>query len=493
MSGLAALAGRQPAPGVEALAASLRDLPGDRPGGRRPRAPREPSRSPASSFVPSADQPVGSVLLERADRAVDVVQDQRRLLRQGALDRGATHRLEPIVLAGHGDHRSNLGHGFPPSLAWLARGCQPGGSGAARARRRAETNASQDAASASPRRTQEIAAVRPANSGRPVRRGRRTAPPSISSPRAADARYSSRTRPRRRAAPPSVARSSGAGPARRLHRLLEPVDVDRVVDVVERVQVAAAGPSAMARPRRRPSRAGTRRISLLTSGFTNATPKSSGIRTIRPRASRRTQSVVTVAASRPSASRTSPSRRAQIRRWPTTAVVTRSVWPSGIGACELQLHRREPPSRARGSRTSPDRSRGAPSGARRCPGRSAGGWRCASRRRGRPRRSGRGSRRGSRCRRRRPGARPDRSGRDRAYAAAGGPVRRSRGADQPSPRPRRGRRRVRRSGAPGLRLAKVTRGPCRSRPDGAARRRAAARTWRVRRRELGGSDVHAVE
>ena len=135
--------------------------------------------------------------------------------------------------------------------------------------------------------------------------------------------YSSRTRRGRR---------GRLVPARGQHRLVEPVGIDRVVDVVHRVELL------------RPDRelgAGGRRWDLaeIHAGQAEGGRRrpEDGVELLRdavgvPRSSRRTQSIWTHDTSEPSASWNSVRRRAQTRRQPTTRVVPTNSVPTAIGA-----------------------------------------------------------------------------------------------------------------------------------------------------------------
>ena len=164
-----------------------------------------------------------------------------------------------------------------------------------------------------------LAVAEPARPGR-----RRPARPSASRIAAGSAAraYSSRAQPRDG---PDRPRAAG-----REDRLVEPVGVDRVVDVVHRVELlrpdaraGRAGASA-ARRRARPGPARTSPAARRRPRRTRA-----GCASGHRGASSRTQSMWTHATSVPSASWNSVRRRAQTRRQPTTWVVPTSSAPTG--------------------------------------------------------------------------------------------------------------------------------------------------------------------
>ena len=132
----------------------------------------------------------------------------------------------------------------------------------------------------------------------------------------AAARRPGRTRAGRGVGPPGR-RLAAAG---REDRLVEPVGIDRVVDVVHRVEFL--GPD-----RERRDAALGRDVAEVDAaererrlrGPEDARSNSGGMRVGAPRASSRTQSMWTQATSAPSASWNSVRRRAQTRRQPTTS------------------------------------------------------------------------------------------------------------------------------------------------------------------------------
>ena len=175
------------------------------------------------------------------------------------------------------------------------------------------------------------------------RRARSRSEPSASATRQTQCRHPARHR-RPGVAAGSAARAYSSrtrrGTARRRaraaggeDRLIEPVGIDRVVDVVHRIELL--------RPDRRPgadraaegtSPRSTRARPNVAGGTAKTASNSFGIRVGAPRSSSRTQSMWTQRRARHRRRWNSVRRRAQTRRKPTTTVVPTSSAPTLIGA-----------------------------------------------------------------------------------------------------------------------------------------------------------------
>ena len=114
--------------------------------------------------------------------------------------------------------------------------------------------------------------------------------------------------------------------------LLEPVGVDRVVRVVQRIELLRANGERVAEGVAGGSPRDTRARPNVAAGASKISSKTGGMRVGAPRASSRTQSMWIQARGRPSASTKSVRRRDQTRRKPTTRVVAVSEAPTAIGA-----------------------------------------------------------------------------------------------------------------------------------------------------------------
>ena len=122
--------------------------------------------------------------------------------------------------------------------------------------------------------------------------------------------YSSRTRR-------GTARTASV-PARRQHRFVEPVGIDRVVDVVHRVELLRSDRELGAAGAAGTSPRSTRAKPNVAGGVPKMASNSAGMRVGVPRSSSRTQSIWTHDTTEPAASWNSVLRRAQTRRPPTT-------------------------------------------------------------------------------------------------------------------------------------------------------------------------------
>src|SRR5215213_10741643 len=176
--------GREPAPGVDPAPASVPDLARDRLVTRRLELlGAEPV---ADLLVRPLRRPAGRHrALERARHGIDVVQDQRRALFVREVDRLPAHGFVSLVLAGDGDDGSNLGHRCS-SASRVPTACRRGTVAGAPYSEALRDKSLAARTSSMPSRR----AIRARHAcGEPYRSM------AMASPRAAEARYSSRSAP----------------------------------------------------------------------------------------------------------------------------------------------------------------------------------------------------------------------------------------------------------------------------------------------------------